>query len=98
MTQHLTEKQPEVFTDPTKPTMVFIDRHEHDWYEVAAEQSPNGVWHSVWCCTLCPDVGLGGRVGPVPVGFCFRCGWVQRKANRRKCEECGSPKSTIKQT
>lgn len=66
-------------------------RHDHEMVEVGASRNPNGTWSSVWACELCPDVFLGGYVGPIPAGFCHRCHWVQLKPNRKKCEGCKSP-------
>lgn len=78
----------ETFADPTQPDCVYEHRHDHDWYEIGARQAPSGVWFSIWACTLCPDIGSGGPVGPVPPGYCWRCHWVQRKWPRKRCEEC----------
>lgn len=80
----------EYFTEPSEPGCVYAYSHEHEWIEIGAQVNPNGTWSSVWACVLCPDIGIGGKVGPVPAGYC-PCGWVQRKPNRKRCEECKRP-------
>ncbi len=79
-----------MFTEPSQPTVGRFYAHDHDWVEVGAKQNPNGTWTSAWACTICPDIGSGGQVGPVPAGYC-RCGWVQKKWPRKRCEECKRP-------
>lgn len=76
--------------------MTFI--HDHVWTEVGAQRNPNGTWCALFACSLCPDIGVGGYVGPIPSGWCS-CGWVQSKWPRKKCEECGRTlaDSTIKE-
>lgn len=64
--------------------------HDHKWYEVSAELNANGTWSSLWACERCPDVAIGGNVGPIPPGYC-RCGWVQQEWPREKCEDCKRP-------
>lgn len=64
--------------------------HEHEWTEVGAYLNPNGTWSALFTCSLCPDVGLGGHVGPIPPGYCL-CGWVQRAPGRKRCEDCKRP-------
>lgn len=79
------------FPVPTRqPGAVYEFIHAHVWFEVGAKRSPIGVWFSVWACELCPDIGTGGPVGPVPMGYCS-CGWVQAKWPRKKCENCKRP-------
>jgi hypothetical protein len=81
-----------VFAEPvTEPRIMFEYIHEHDWFQVGAKRNPSGVWSSLWRCSLCPDVGVGGETGPVPDGYCYSCGWVQHKAKRKRCEECKQP-------
>lgn len=81
-----------VFVEPEAPTHTgpYLHLHEHEWVEVGAIRNENGTWSSAWGCTLCPDVATGGHVGPVPDGYCFRCGWVNRIRNLLTCEECKS--------
>lgn len=78
------------FPTPTQPDMVYEYVHDHDWTEIGARLNRNGTWTSVWSCSVCPDIGLGGLVGPIPAGRC-RCGWVQKKWPRKRCEECRTP-------
>ena len=77
------------FTDPIEPG-IFLHLHAHEWFQVGARLAPNGAWYSVWACELCPDIGSGGPVGPIPPGYCH-CGWVQRRWPRKRCEECKRP-------
>lgn len=72
----------------TEPHGLFMHMHDHDWVEAGAKLNPNGTWSALFTCTLCPDVGVGGKVGPIPRGFCESCHWVQKKPGRKKCEEC----------
>jgi hypothetical protein len=63
--------------------------HRHNLTMAGAKVNPNGTWSSLWTCSECPDVFVGGKVGPVPPGYCMCCGWVQRKKwPRKRCEEC----------
>ena len=68
--------------------MMLAYRHEHDYVEVGAQHNPNGTWSSLWGCTACPDIFVGGKVGPIPYGYCHRCRWVQRDDIGKRCEEC----------
>lgn len=80
------------FEAPAKPGITMLHIHEHEWKEVGASQNPNGTWSSVWACNLCPDIGVGGPVGPIPPGFCQRCQWVNEDPAKTKCDECGVEK------
>jgi hypothetical protein len=64
--------------------------HPHEWTEVGAKWNPNGTWSGLYACAHCPDIGVGGLVGPIPDGYC-PCGWVQRNPKASKCEDCGRP-------
>ena len=80
-----------VFENPAEPTIVYAYRHDHKWeLAVGAKQNPNGTWSSLWRCALCPDIGVGGNVGPIPDGYCA-CGWVQKNPDAPRCEECKRP-------
>lgn len=85
----MSERFPETeyFSDPGEPGTLHLYIHEHEWFEIGAQRASNGVWYSVWACELCPDIGEGGKVGPIPPGYC-PCGWVQKKWPRKKCEDC----------
>lgn len=76
------------------PGAMRLHMHDHDWVEVGAHLNPNGTWRAVFACTLCPDIGQGGHIGPVPPGYCPSCGWVQHRWPRRRCEECKTPLDT----
>lgn len=78
------------FTDPQQPHSVYLRVHDHEWVEAGALLNPNGTWSSLWTCAVCPDVGIGGKVGPIPAGHC-PCGWVQHKFPRKRCEDCKRP-------
>ena len=44
-----------------------VDVIPHQFGENEVEvYHPNGTWSSVWRCGICPDVGVGGKVGPIP--------------------------------
>lgn len=58
-----------------------------------AQRNPNGTFSSLWACSECPDVFVGGPVGTIPPGYC-PCGWVQKKWPRKKCEDCQRPLTT----
>lgn len=81
-----------MFTPPTAPEWhgSLAYRHTHDLVEIGARRNGNGTWSSLWGCRLCPDVIIGDYVGPVPAGWC-RCGWVQKRWPRKRCEECQRP-------
>lgn len=78
------------FKTPTAPyPNVLAYAHEHDLRLTdTAKRNPNGTFSSLWECTHCPDVFIGGHIGPIPPGYCG-CGWVQKKWPRKKCEDCG---------
>lgn len=67
--------------------------HTHDLTMVGAQVNPNGTWSSLWSCSECPDIFVGGYAGPIPPGWC-PCGWVQRYWPRKRCEECRRPMVT----
>ena len=76
-----------LFFASTEPTVSRLYVHEHEWTEVGAERNPNGTWTAVFECAHCPDLGLGGNVGPVPPGMCG-CGWVD-EPEATTCADCG---------
>lgn len=78
----------EFVAPPSEPSITYLHSHSHVWFEVGARLNPNGTWTSVWACEVCPDIGLGGYVGPIPPGYCKHCQWVQKRWPREKCEEC----------
>lgn len=79
------------FPEPTAPYPNFLAyAHEHSLSMLdTAQRNPNGTFSSLWACSECPDIFLGDHVGTIPDGYC-RCGWVQEKWPRKKCENCGT--------
>lgn len=77
------------FPEPSAPyPNVIAFAHEHSLRMLSTVQrNPNGTFSSLWECKLCPDIFVGGYVGPIPSGRCV-FGWVQRKWPRKKCEDC----------
>lgn len=67
----------------------WVYMHVHDFFEVGAQQNPNGTWSSLWACEHCPDIRIGALTGPIPDGYCHWCSWVNRNPKKKKCEECG---------
>ena len=82
------------FPDPEPPPTTgggtFLWSHEHVWDPAFAILNPNGTHNAIYRCRVCTDLGVGGRVGPIPEGYCH-CGWVQKKPGRKRCEECKRP-------
>jgi len=80
------------FPEPSAPyPNVLAFAHEHDLTEQpTALRNPNGTFSSLWGCSQCPDIFVGAFVGPIPDGWC-RCGWVQKRWPRKRCEECKRP-------
>lgn len=80
------------YRPPTHGGGLYYYTHTHNWEECGAQINPNGTHNSLWRCTICTDIAVGGRVGPIPPGFCRRCGWVQQKKwPRKRCEDCKAP-------
>lgn len=80
------------FPEPSAPyPNVLAFAHEHRLTMLGtAQRNPNGTFSSLWECADCPDIFVGGHVGPMPPGMCS-CGWVQRKWPRKRCEDCKRP-------
>lgn len=92
----MTSEKPEIdqvargqFSEPSAPyPNVLAYSHKHNLTMLStAQRNPNGTFSSLWGCSECPDIFVGGKVGTIPAGYC-RCGWVQKKWPRKKCEEC----------
>lgn len=77
------------FPEPSAPTPNRLAySHEHRLRALpTALRNPNGTFSSLWECAECPDIFIGGHVGTIPAGWC-RCGWVQKRWPRKRCEEC----------
>jgi hypothetical protein len=80
------------FPEPSEPYPNHLAySHKHDLsLQPTARRNPNGTFSSLWACEHCPDIFVGPYVGPIPDGYC-RCGWVQKKWPRRRCEDCKRP-------
>lgn len=85
----------EVFPEPVAPAkpISYAHIHTHELTLAGAQLNPNKTWSSLWQCSLCPDIVIGGYIGRVPEGYCHACSWVQKKWPRKKCEECKTPLS-----
>lgn len=80
------------FPEPRAPypnLLAYAHKHQLTMLTTMQQRNPNGTLSSLWSCSQCPDIFVGGHVGPIPDGWCS-CGWVN-DPDRKKCAECKRP-------